>query len=158
MGRTACTEPQCLYKGTLYLYLSACTRAIFTFTSVPVQGYTLPLPQCLYKGDLYLYLSACTRVIFTFTSVPVQGWPLTLPQCLYKGALNCLWDIFVICLSVCPKLSYFIKPHLSLFFICTWASFSSRPLVLHIYCAMNPFEILVTCTDPFSKKKRHLNV
>ena len=23
MGRTACTEPQCLYKGALYLYLSA---------------------------------------------------------------------------------------------------------------------------------------
>jgi len=22
MGRTACTEPQCLYKGTLYLYLT----------------------------------------------------------------------------------------------------------------------------------------
>ena len=22
MGRTACTEPQCLYKGDLYLYLS----------------------------------------------------------------------------------------------------------------------------------------
>jgi hypothetical protein len=21
MGRTACTEPQCLYKGDLYLYL-----------------------------------------------------------------------------------------------------------------------------------------
>ena len=21
MGRTACTEPQCLYKGALYLYL-----------------------------------------------------------------------------------------------------------------------------------------
>ena len=85
MGRTACTEPQCLYKGALYL------------TSVPVQGCTLPylsactsvhftLPQCLYKGALYLtsvrvqgctlpYLSACTRVHFT------------LPQCLYKGAL-----------------------------------------------------------------------
>ena len=30
MGRTACTEPQCLYKGALYL------------TSVPVQGCTLP--------------------------------------------------------------------------------------------------------------------
>ena len=57
MGRTACTEPQCLYKGDLYLYLylSACTRVTFT----------LPLPQCLYKGDLYLYLSACTRVHFT---------------------------------------------------------------------------------------------
>jgi hypothetical protein len=23
IGRTACTEPQCLYKGTLYLYLKA---------------------------------------------------------------------------------------------------------------------------------------
>jgi len=22
MGRTACTEPQCLYKGDLYLYLT----------------------------------------------------------------------------------------------------------------------------------------
>ena len=30
VGRTACTEPQCLYKGALYL------------TSVPVQGCTLP--------------------------------------------------------------------------------------------------------------------
>jgi hypothetical protein len=75
MGRTACTEPQCLYKGALYLYLSlsACTRVhfTFTFTSVPVQRCTLPLPlpQCLYKGALYLYLylSACTRVHFTFT-------------------------------------------------------------------------------------------
>ena len=85
MGRTACTEPQCLYKGALYL------------TSVPAQGCTLPylsvctrvhftLPQCLHKGALYLtsvpvqgctlpYISACTRVHFT------------LLQCLYKGAL-----------------------------------------------------------------------
>ena len=43
MGRTACTEPRCLYKGALYL------------TSVPVQGCTLP------------FFSACTRVTFTFT-------------------------------------------------------------------------------------------
>ena len=35
MGRTACTEPQCLYKGALYL------------TSVPVQGYPLSLPYIL---------------------------------------------------------------------------------------------------------------
>ena len=85
MGRTACTEPQCLYKGALYL------------TSAPVHGCTLPylsactgvrftLPQCLYRGALYLtsvpvhgctlpYLSVCTGVHFT------------LPQCLYRGAL-----------------------------------------------------------------------
>ena len=45
MGRTACTEPQCLYNGALYLYLyspmgrTACTE-----------------PQCLHKGALYLCL------------------------------------------------------------------------------------------------------
>ena len=72
MGRTDCIEPQCLYKGALYLYLSACTRVHFTFTSVPVQGCTLPLPQCLYKGALYLYLSACTRVHFTFTFTTIE--------------------------------------------------------------------------------------
>ena len=63
-GRTACEEPQCLYKGALYL------------TSVPVQGCTLPylsackrvhftLLLCLYKGALYL------------TSLPVQGCTLS---------------------------------------------------------------------------------
>ena len=49
MDRTACTEPQCLYKGALYL------------TSVPVQGCTLP------------YLSACTRVQFTLTQCLYNG-------------------------------------------------------------------------------------
>ena len=75
--------------------LSACTRVHFTFTSVPVQGCTLPLPQCLYKGALYLYLSACTGVHFTFTSVPVQGCTLPLPQCLYKGALYLYLYIYI---------------------------------------------------------------
>ena len=84
--------------------LSACTGVhfTFTFTSVPVQGCTLPLPlpQCLYKGTLYLYLylSTCTSVhfTFTFTSVPVKGCTLLLPlpQCLYKGALYLYhWNI-----------------------------------------------------------------
>ena len=50
MGRTACTEPQCLYKGALYLYL---TVELYLYSpyrpyglyraSVPVQGCTLPL-------------------------------------------------------------------------------------------------------------------
>ena len=88
MGRTACTEPQCLYKGALYLYLwSWKSRAIPLlplWTVRPVQG-----------------LSACTRVHFTFTcghervelylyspygpyglyraSVSVQGCTLPLP-------------------------------------------------------------------------------
>ena len=82
MGRTACTGPQCLYKGALYLYLtvelylySPCGLYGLYRASVPVQGCTLPLPysraipllplwavrpvQSLsdYKGALYLYLS-----------------------------------------------------------------------------------------------------
>ena len=48
MGRTVCTEPQCLYKGALYLYL---TVELYLYSpygpyglyraSVPVQGCTL---------------------------------------------------------------------------------------------------------------------
>ena len=51
MGRTACTEPQCLYKGALYLYL---TVELYLYSpygpyglyraSVPVQGCTFTLP------------------------------------------------------------------------------------------------------------------
>ena len=50
MGHTACTEPQCLYKRALYLYL---TVELYLYSpygpyglyraSVPVQGCTLPL-------------------------------------------------------------------------------------------------------------------
>jgi len=29
MGRTACTEPKCLYKGALYLYFKSSSADIF---------------------------------------------------------------------------------------------------------------------------------
>ena len=67
MGRMDCTEPQCLYKGALYL------------TSVPVQWCTLP------------YLSACTRVHFNFTftyeeTVPIFcAGPSTISGTCSKG-------------------------------------------------------------------------
>ena len=92
MGRTACTEPQCLYKGVLYLYLwswkSRAIRLVPLWAVRPVQS-----------------LSACTRVHFTFTvghewvelylyspygpyglyraSVPVQGGTLSLHFYIY---------------------------------------------------------------------------
>ena len=49
MDRTACTEPQCLYKGALYftveLYLYSLYGPYGLYrASVPVQGCTLPLP------------------------------------------------------------------------------------------------------------------
>jgi hypothetical protein len=81
MRRTACTEPQCLYKAALYLYL---TVELYLYSpyapyglyraSVPVQGCTLPLPYSRAIHLLPLWavrpvqsLSACTRVYFTFT-------------------------------------------------------------------------------------------
>ena len=51
MGRTARTEPQCLYKGALYLYLRVELYLYSPYgpyglyrASVPVQGCTLPFP------------------------------------------------------------------------------------------------------------------
>ena len=77
MGRTACTEPQCLYKGALYLYLrvelylySPCGPYSLYRASVPLQGCTLPLPKSRAIPLLLLLwavwpvqsLSACRRV------------------------------------------------------------------------------------------------
>jgi len=47
MDRTACTEPQCLYNGALYLYL---------YLYPPMDRTACTEPQCLYNGPLYLYL------------------------------------------------------------------------------------------------------
>ena len=86
MGRTACTEPQCLYKGALYLYL---TVELYLYSpygpyglyraSVPLQGCTLPLPYSRAIPLLSLWavrpvqgLSACTRVHFTFIYIYIH--------------------------------------------------------------------------------------
>ena len=94
MCRTACTEPQCLYNGALYLYLYSPYELYGLYrASVPVQGCTLPLPiplLPLYAIQPVQSLSACTRVHFTFTytSTPPMGrTACTEPQCLYNGAL-----------------------------------------------------------------------
>ena len=100
MGRTACTEPQCLYSGELYLYLylcspmgrTACTEPqclyttvhfTFTYTSTPPMGrMACTEPQCLYNGALYLYLylySPYGPHGLYRASVPVQRCTLPLP-------------------------------------------------------------------------------
>ena len=40
MGRTACTEPQCLYKGTLYL-TSYCTESMYSMSKDMLQNCSL---------------------------------------------------------------------------------------------------------------------
>jgi len=90
MGRTACTEPQCLYSTAIPLLpvwavrpvqsLRACTVELYLYSpygpyglyraSVPVQySYTStpPMdrtactePHCLYNGAHYLFLPTCS--------------------------------------------------------------------------------------------------
>ena len=72
MGRTVCTEPQCLYKGALYLYLylySPYGPYGLYRASVPIQRCTLALPIPLiplWAVRSVQSLSACTRVHFSF--------------------------------------------------------------------------------------------
>ena len=90
IGCTACTEPQCLYNGALYLYLylyspyrpyglyRASVPVQYSYTSTPPMVRTACTePQCLYSTAIPLLplwavrpvqsLSACTNVNFTFT-------------------------------------------------------------------------------------------
>jgi len=96
IGRTACAEPQCLYKVALYLYLYLYTSygpyGLYR-ASVTVQRCTLPLPiplLPLWTARPVQNLSACTKVHFTFTytsTPPMDRTACTEPQCLYNGAL-----------------------------------------------------------------------
>ena len=49
MGRTACTEPQCLYKGDLYLYLPLVLlkkeTLFYTQSNVLYSGLILGMPN-----------------------------------------------------------------------------------------------------------------
>jgi hypothetical protein len=77
MGCTACTEPQCLYKGALYftveLYLYSPYGPYGLYrASLPVQGCTLPYSRAIPLLPLWAVrtvqsLIACTRVHFTST-------------------------------------------------------------------------------------------
>ena len=57
MGRTACTQPQCLYKGALYLsYSTRNMKYIFYLPSILL---------CVYKGipvTIYVHLILTSRL------------------------------------------------------------------------------------------------
>ena len=110
MGRKACTEPQCLYKGALYLtvelYLYSPYGPYGLYRApVPVQGCTLPYSRAIPLLPLWAVRpvqspSACTRVHFTlqesYTSTPPMGRKAcTEPQCLYKGALYLTVELYL---------------------------------------------------------------
>jgi hypothetical protein len=106
MGRTVCTEPQCLYSRGIPLLplwavqpvqsLSACTRVHFTFTfgheRVELYLYSPYGPYSLYRASVPVQV--CTLPLplvmkeLSYTSTPCMGrTTCTELQCLYKGAL-----------------------------------------------------------------------
>jgi len=54
MGYTACTEPQCLYKGDLYLYLTYIYMNVRHQTLKHCGKYTFPYEKCLIFINVYL--------------------------------------------------------------------------------------------------------
>jgi len=88
MGRTACTEPQCLYKGALslylYLYFPYGPYGLYR-ASVSVQGCTFPLPiplLPLWAVRPVQSLSACKMVHFNFTYTSTPLWTARTVQSL----------------------------------------------------------------------------
>jgi len=96
MDGTACTEPQCLYNGALYLYLylhSPLEPYSLYRASMPVQRCTLP----------YLYLSSPLGPYSLYWAImPVQRCTLTLPIPLFP-----LWTLQPVqSLSACTTVHF----------------------------------------------------
>jgi hypothetical protein len=105
MGPTSCTEPQCLYKGALYLtvqlYLySPYGPYVLYRASVSVQGCTVPYSTAIPLLPLWAVrpvqsLSACTRVHFTFTYL--SRFPdLSDHSVKWTKCRMCLWTSLLI--------------------------------------------------------------
>jgi len=96
MGRTTCTQPQCLYSRAIPLLPLCAVRPVQSLSACTVQLY-LYSPYGPY--DLH---RASVPVQYSYTSTPPMGrTACTEPQCLYKGAFYLFLNIKHTQLSVC---------------------------------------------------------
>jgi len=86
MGHTACTEPQCLYKGAHYLYL---TVELYLYSPygpyglyralVPVQGCTLPYLNLAVHNhwalEVYSNCHVTVKCVHVYDSTIVSIYP-----------------------------------------------------------------------------------
>jgi len=91
MGRTACTEPQCLYSRSIPLLPLWVVRPVQNVSACTVQLY-LYSPQCLYSTSIPPLPSV--PVQYCYTSTPLSACTVQLylysPQCLYSTAIPLL--------------------------------------------------------------------
>jgi len=85
IGRTACTQPQCLYSRAIPLHPILAVRPVQSLSACTVELY-LYFPYWPY--DLY---RASVPVQYNYTSTPPIGRTIcTEPQCLYSTAIPLL--------------------------------------------------------------------
>jgi len=109
MGRTVCTEPQCLYSRAISLLPLWAVRPVRSLSACTVELY-------LYSryGPYGLY-RASVPVQYSYTSTPRMGRTVcTEPQCLYNRAIPLLplWAVrSVQSLSACTVELYLYSPY-----------------------------------------------
>ena len=109
MGRTACTEPQCLYSTAIPLLPLRTVWSVQSLNACTVQLY-------LYSpyGPYGLY-RASVPVQYSYTSTPPMGrTACTEPRCLYSRAIPLLplWAVRPVqSLSACTVQLYLYSPY-----------------------------------------------
>jgi len=142
MGRTACTDSQCLYSTALPL-LPLWAYGLYR-ASVPVQySYTSTPPMGLRPVQS---LSACTVELYLYS--PYGPTACTEPQCLYSTAIHLLplWAARPVqILSACTVQLYLYSPYGPT--ACTEPQcLYSRAILLLRLWAVRPLQSLSACT------------
>ena len=107
MGRTACTEPHCLYSRAILLLPLWAVPPVQSLSACTVQLY-LYSPQCLYSTAIPLLPLLAVWPVQSLSVRTVQLY-LYSPQCLYSRAipLLLLWAVRPVqSLSPCTRVHF----------------------------------------------------
>jgi len=110
MGRTACTEPQCLYSTAIPLLSLWAVQPVQSLSACRVELYLYSPygPYGLYSTAIPLLPSVPVQYIYTSTP-PMDRTAFTEPQCLYSTAIPLLplWAVQPVqSLSACTTVHF----------------------------------------------------
>jgi len=127
MGRTICTEPQCLYSRTIPLppiwavrilqSLSACTVELYLYSAYGPYG--LKEPLCLSSKAIPLLPIWAVRPVQNSynTTPPMDRTACTEPQCLYSTAIPLLplWAVLTVLSLSASTLEQYLYFHYGMY-------------------------------------------